>query len=307
MTRKAGMKIFNKNRISGILKFSGIFQALGSNINTALKEIENPNHNKWSVDRAEKKEDAQKLLDHITKFIKDAVTDNYQEKITSEVDAFGVSDFLPTTLDEIQGKNKLKNEKLKFDNEMIVSLKDIKKEENNSMLVRAEEEGELTQQELQKIGIDDGNSAGPGFNGGKGGGVGFGDNSFGTGIDEGNNGTNPKGNEMTVGHKNEMKIVTNIDYRVIEINASRGEYRITFKPDKNIKDVQISLSVIGDSGNKSKMKIVSATIDNINKLNIKANSIYLSELKSSIWQSIEVNLLAKDRLKLEAEVYANFK
>lgn len=80
MTRKAGMKIFDKKSISGVLKFSGVFQATGPNINKVLKEIENPNHDKWSVDRASDKKRAKQFLDFVTKFIKKAVIDEYQEK-----------------------------------------------------------------------------------------------------------------------------------------------------------------------------------------------------------------------------------
>lgn len=53
MTRNAGMKIKDLNRISSVLKFSGIFYAHGANINRILKQLENPNHNDWSKDRSD--------------------------------------------------------------------------------------------------------------------------------------------------------------------------------------------------------------------------------------------------------------
>jgi len=96
MTRKAGMKIFDKTNISGSLKFSGIFYAYGKVLNNLLKELENPSHNNWSEDRGNNRIESKALLDDINRFIKESVINYYQEQIIDSIDAFGVSDFLPS-------------------------------------------------------------------------------------------------------------------------------------------------------------------------------------------------------------------
>ena len=305
MTRKAGMKIFDKKSISGVLKFSGVFQATGPNINKVLKEIENPNHDKWSVDRASDKKRAKQFLDFVTKFIKKAVIDEYQEKITQEVDAFGVSDFLPSNLDALKGAKAEEKKPLVSGNAMI-KIKNTSSDITSTTPIRSNETGELSDEELKKAGIVEGNSGGHGLDGGEGGGLGFGDNDFSGGDEAGHSSNDFEGDEMLVSDKISRKRIANMHYRVIESDSSEGKYRIVLNPEKNIRDVMISIAIIGDSGNKTKVKVKSAFNVNIGSLQAKANNVYVPNLVRGKWQAIDVKVNQYNRLKLEVEVYANF-
>ena len=111
---------------------------------------------------------------------------------------------------------------------------------------------------------------------------------------------------MLVSDKISRKRIANMHYRVIESDSSEGKYRIVLNPEKNIRDVMISIAIIGDSGNKTKVKVKSAFNVNIGSLQAKANNVYVPNLVSGKWQAIDVKVNQYNRLKLEVEVYANF-
>ena len=103
MTREVGMKIDEQNRISSTLQFSGIFWANGEKINQLLKELENPNHDKWSEKRAADPKKMGEFLRSIRRFISTMIKNQYEQKIEEQVDAFGVSSFLPDDLNAFKG------------------------------------------------------------------------------------------------------------------------------------------------------------------------------------------------------------
>ena len=306
MTRKAGMKIFDQKYISSILKFSGIFQAKGSNINRILKEFENPNHDKWSIDRADNKKNAKLFLDHITKFIKDTVKEHFQEKISEQVDAFGVSDFLPDSLENI-GKDGKNLEQPLVSNRAKLSMKSPYKNKDATASIRSEEDGDLLVEELRKVGIEEGDSGGSGFNReGSGGGLGLGENTYAGGNLSGHHSNTDEGNEALVEKAISRKKISNLKYRVMEVDAKRGLYQIVLKPEISVQDTMIAISVIGDSGNKSKVRVLGAT-NETEALKTRANAIYTPSLSHQRWERLAVKLNQNNRLKLEVEVYANLK
>lgn len=307
MTRSAGMKIFDKKRISGILKFSGVFQATGTHINSILKSLENPNHDKWSVDRAVDKKQAKAFLKHVSDFIKQKITEQYQEKITEEVDAFGVSDFLPSDLAAVKNNETYKEQQKQTKPNVV--LKEIHKDITDTVPIRANEPGEIDDTEVINQGITEGDLSGKGFDSsnGSGGGLGFGDNTFGIGDEPGSNGIDPSGENVTTFPSVPKKKISDLAYRVIEVDANSGHYRIALKPTQSIKEVVLNVAIVGDSGNKSKVKVVSASNHESLPLKTTRNAIYLDTLLSNKWQSIEMQLSQTGRLKLEVEVYANIK
>ena len=159
---------------------------------------------------------------------------------------------------------------------------------------------------MKKAGIVEGNSGGHGLDGGEGGGLGFGDNDFAGGDEAGHSSNDFEGDEMLFSDKISRKRIANMHYRVIESDSSEGKYRIVLNPEKNIRDVMISIAIIGDSGNKTKVKVKSAFNVNIGSLQAKANNVYVPNLVRGKWQAIDVKVNQYNRLKLEVEVYANF-
>lgn len=304
MTRKAGMKIFDKKSISGVLKFSGVFQATGSTINKVLKDLENPNHDKWSIDRATDKKQAKLFLDFLTRFIKDAVTEEYQEKVTQEVDAFGVSDFLPSNLETLKGSKAIENAAAKK-TEVKIKKPLNTSQPTNTTPIRSEEAGELLDKIIKDVSVEDGDSGGSGFENGQGGGNG-GDNYIAGGDDFGQYQNDENGDEMKFLANISRKRIADMHYRVIESNAKFGQYRIVLKPEQTIHNVKIAISIIGDSGKKSPVKVKTASNDLFGDLSIRQHNVYIAELVQGKWQAIDVKVNQYNRVKLEVEVDANF-
>ena len=92
----------------------------------------------------------------------------------------------------------------------------------------------------------------------------------------------------------------------MEVDAKRGLYQIVLKPEISVQDTMIAISVIGDSGNKSKVRVLGAT-NETEALKTRANAVYTPSLSNQRWERLAVKLNQNNRLKLEVEVYANLK
>lgn len=283
MTRNAGMKIKDLNRISSVLKFSGIFYAHGANINRILKQLENPNHNDWSKDRAAKPKEAAKFLKAMNRFIKETIKQTYTEKVADEVDAYGVSDFLPEDINSIRlNKN---GSKVKH-GAVNVELGEVRKKADTAVV-----------REYSSSGGD-----GDADDGVTKGGLGLG-NDFGYGNRPGTNGP-AAGNDMFIKNGNRRRKITTVKYRCIEIDYTKGLYRILIKPEQVLENIKIVVDSVGDSGSKDMVQLKEASYHTSN-LPIKASSLYIESLKANLWQTITIKLNRNTRLKLEVEIYAN--
>lgn len=303
MTRRAGMKIFDLKGFGSILKFSGVFQAKGNTINALLKQLENPNHDKWSAERHENKKMADKFLKQMNKFIRDTVKETYLEKVSEEVDAFGVSDFLPSDLNAIKGKNDDTQKSSLVNQKVKVSIKNIGNE--NAISVRSYEEGEMTEDQMIKAGIIDGNESGAGYGGGRGGGLGGGENNYGAGGSGEGEHTATEGDDHIIHNSVPRKRISNLKYRIIELDALNGNYSLVLKPNNNLVDVRVSVDIVGDSGNRSAVVVKSADSFMHGQLKTSRSSIFIPKLEKGKWVKIKLHLNQKKRLKLEVEAYAN--
>lgn len=70
MVRRTGMKIMDKGNINGLIPFAGVLYIEGDKLNEYLRTLENPQHTKWEIERAENKSEAKGVLSALTKFIK---------------------------------------------------------------------------------------------------------------------------------------------------------------------------------------------------------------------------------------------
>lgn len=302
MTRNAGMKIKDLNRISSVLKFSGIFYAHGANINRILKQLENPNHNDWSKDRAAKPKEAAKFLKAMNRFIKETIKQTYTEKVADEVDAYGVSDFLPGDINSIRlNKN---GSKVKHDS-VNVELGEVRKKADTAVVREYSSSGGDGDADdgVTKGGVGEGNSYGTAYDGlGNKGGLGLG-NDYGYGNRPGTNGP-AAGNDMFIKNGNRRRKITTVKYRCIEIDYTKGLYRILIKPEQVLENIKIVVDSVGDSGSKDMVQLKEASYHTSN-LPIKASSLYIESLKANLWQTITIKLNRNTRLKLEVEIYAN--
>lgn len=111
ITRKAGMRILEKNRISGSIEFTGVMIMEGDNMNEAFKRMEVPSHDAFEPGRVRGEESKyRKILTEFYKYLKHNVNELFGKVTTNIVDAYGASDFLPDeTSDTSNGENMKEN------------------------------------------------------------------------------------------------------------------------------------------------------------------------------------------------------
>lgn len=96
MTRKAGMRILEQNRISGSIEFTGVLIIDGPNMNEAFKKMEVPSHDAWEPGRCRGEEKYyHDILLNLKRYLKKVVKDCYGKAASDSMDAIGASDFLP--------------------------------------------------------------------------------------------------------------------------------------------------------------------------------------------------------------------
>lgn len=229
MIRKTGMKILNQSNISGIIQFSGVMYIEGEELNEYLRSLENPQHTKWEVDRADNKSQAKRVIKTLRDFIKESLNDLKVDDIEEEISPIvGGILTINNDSDAISEKEQI-TDKIKkitlFEKPITV---------NNTRT----EPG---------TGTGKGNSTEPGTGKGTGTGTGKGNSTEpaedkGTGED---NGTKSNG-EVRGGRKKVIPLP--IKTRVICRDKNKGEYTLVLTPEQNAKNATIKLSLGAESG-----------------------------------------------------------
>ncbi|WP_025022703.1 hypothetical protein [Ligilactobacillus hayakitensis] len=305
MTRNAGMKIKDQKNISSYLDFSGIFYAEGPLINKRLKVLENPNHDDWSKDRSSSPRDAEKFLKFMTSSIRDAIISEFKNNSEEEVSAYGVSDFLPEDLDSIRNNKKDSKENI-FGDTSKFEIK-LPKVKSNKVAVRKRNSGngDLETDELNAISVvEGGTSAGTAYDGnGKGGGTST-ENDHGIGDRKGKNKEDENGKKVYARKGKKRETVTELSYRIIEDNYKLGKYKLVIKPNRKLNHVELHVTFIGDNGIAYDITLVQSSINHMPVEHDGAN-IYIDSLQKGKWQTINLTITEKSRLKLEVQVNAD--
>ena len=112
ITRKAGMRIFEQDRISGSIEFTGILIIDGPNMNETFKKMEVPSHDAWEPGRCRGNETYYtNIFADLRRYLRDQVKENFGKISDKAIDAFGASDFLPDRIDA-QSSEKLQKTEL---------------------------------------------------------------------------------------------------------------------------------------------------------------------------------------------------
>lgn len=111
VTRSAGMRILEFNRISGSIEFTGILIIDGPKMNETFKAMEVPSHDAWEPGRCRGEEKYySSVLIGIKRYIKEVVKECFGKVNTNTMDAIGASDFLPDQKEEEEPAQLHKNE-----------------------------------------------------------------------------------------------------------------------------------------------------------------------------------------------------
>src|SRR5437867_3814312 len=100
MVRSTGMKIYEKGHFQTPLRFAGVFLAKGEKLNEVLRSMEPPSHNDWQYERHEDPANGKALLRTLHGWMNDCVRQITGLTEAEELDAEGISQYLPDEFDQ---------------------------------------------------------------------------------------------------------------------------------------------------------------------------------------------------------------
>jgi hypothetical protein len=306
MTRTTGMRLFEQKNISGSISFTGILMITGKNMNTIFKQMENPSHNGWSPERYEKDPKlAKKVYTDLRSFIRNAVKEYFQEKITQSMDAVGLSDLLPNkNLVNTHGVNKTEslNSSIKY-----ILKKEIKEESKNRRVTRQRgfSSEDLEEQLVGEYGIaptgDEGGNESEEHTGG-------GNHGGGTQNPGGQNELD-KSISGELDRKRQRKPSSQpiqISQRYVCLDKNSGRYRFVITSKKSLESGRLVFKVIGEQ-NDFDLPIKNATTDDKNITIEKCclNKVYLHSISARKPFIIDVEIDYSNYCVMEVELYEN--
>ncbi|MFC0300530.1 hypothetical protein ACFFIS_06820 [Virgibacillus soli] len=281
MTRKTGMRIYEQNRISGSISFTGLLTITGTNMNNIFKQMENPAHNEWSPERFEKDPRlAKKIFADLRKFMREAVRNQFQEKIDDEMDAVGLSDFLPNKNLISEGEI---NKRESLQTKIKTLIRKEKVEEPKQPKRRNTRQLDTDMEEIEKQLAGEFGITPTGDKGGHGTGTHEGGGNQGGGL------TEPDGvNELDRNKQGDLdmrekrkpsKHPIPIKQRYVCVNKEIGAYRIFIQPEKTVASARLAFRVMGEQSDYD-LPIKSAdtndsrvTVDKVNANNVYVHSV----------------------------------
>ena len=292
MTRKAGMRLFEQNRISGSISFTGILIITGKHMNQVFKEMENPAHTEWQPNRYEAdSKQADKALKDLRRFVRDMVLEHFQAETTDTMDAIGLSDFLPDA--HIAGEGDEKRESL------TMKIKEVKqkKKEKPKKKTKKQSKGEDFEKVLIDAGIEDGIGGGDGpkppLDGEEGAKLPPDDKQH----EDGGNGDDPGSKE-----KKEKNKPIDTDMRYLCMDKSQGYYRVNIKPDKKFEKGKLEFKVSGEQS-EFDLPIVSVQSDEIEVTSIQGNVVRFKNKVGKKEISLKVQVDYDHYCVLEVNLY----
>lgn len=298
-TRKVGMKIYERNRISGNINFTGVFQATGDKLDAFLKDMENANHNTWSIDRMTGKDRklAEMLLSDLLRWYKDEAKGAYEVTGETNIEAFGVSDLLPLN----EGNNDNDEKKDSGIKNKIENIK-IKKKTRKSDLTagNGDDEDKFLERTLEEAGIGHGDESGQNARGGKNGGGQGG--HHGLGDNKGNKGEDSVGDRAVITKEKRVASSDSLSVKILSLNHSEGKYRIVGKANKKAKLLEVALKSVGADGKVYSIKILNSNSQTLSVTHT-SNAIKIHNIKKGERINIDFVIKSKLRMKMEGTVY----
>lgn len=278
------MKIKDYRKRS-VLDYSAVCVIENNDLNNFLREIENPEHTDWQIERLNYDKDKYNQARNVIKKLKKAISEYIDEKLMTDlgeqVDATVASDLVPDlSNEELQGSGD-NNEKSTIGNnatQVVGQLKPVNKVKTISDLGKT----------VANIEKDDGGSS--------------------SNSNIGNNSESGDG-EKRINHDDGKKEVENnetgkktllseIKYKYIYNNKTKM-YDIIFISPYNEENCRIIVEACGSGSDKYKVKIDKAYIDG-NECNIKKGEI--RDLQLKIGKSYKISYMAANMRKVAVEV-----
>lgn len=246
-TRKSGMTIYERNRISSI-DFTGVFHATGVKLNTFLRRLENVNHDVWSTDREDDKDRkrSEQFLKDLLRWYKQQVEEHFGQGNQESIKAYGLSELIPMLGD---GNNK---EGEKEESGINFSIGGIKQKEQSKssrgFATDGASEEKMLESILDSIGLGEGDTGGSGTNQkGAGGGSSTGNNHS-AGTEDGNHGEYPDGESVVTKVFKEVPRADHLSMKLVFLDAENGKYRMIIYPKEGRTQIGVAFDSIGENG-----------------------------------------------------------
>ena len=291
MIRQTGMKIKDKGNINGLIPFAGTLFIEGDAINSYLRNMENPQHLEWEIERAENKSKAKRLLATLTRFIK-ASLDEMKNDESEDVLYPTVGEYLSAN-DFDKSPNQERTESLQD------SIKDIKVHitevapkpsgtqtgEPGKTLVD-DDEGDIVVTDLPGEGGS--GSKGQAGHGGNGGGDNPGDG----------------GGNSPIEHRKKLSSISAVSVRCVVRNKESGKYAIVFTPESSAADGILEVFMSAESQNYE-ATIVAAVCEDCPDLKFIKNRITNLTFTEKKALRLNIQLDYHDYCSLEVKAYGN--
>lgn len=302
MVRSTGMKIFDKGHIQTPVRFAGVFCAKGEKLNALLRAMEPPSHNKWEENRYEDPQYAKSIRSELYGWIADKVKSLSLTDDVEQLDAEGVSQYLPDDADDNPppaADNQAEGEKSEPLPTILVQTRTYKPLSTNAN-ASAETAG-------VEPGDDESDAPGGGEGGGgdDGGGGGGGRGGEGEGGEGGTGGTGDgkDGKGRGAGTASSTKPITLSNVRVFCTDTTVGRYRILAQPEAAADGV-IILHVVGED-RRDPAPIKSAMVVGGSELQSDAKTGSVGPLRFEAGTRIAVDVVLEDALHCALGVTAH--
>ena len=289
ISRSNGMKIFDKNRISSSIQFSGVCILEDDKLNSYFREMETPQHDNWESDRHRNPKEAEKIKTEFFTILKEKVKEKGKETILDEMDAVGMGEYLPDINDigdnSENNRENIDNKKKKFDFKKITT---IEVNENNNIKEANSEEKDFVNELSENGDIEDKVGSEEHIN--------MSDESNGTGNSDLRN--DEKSETVKFSHISPSSI------RIFKVFDEEEMYKMIFKLEKNTEKVIIAVSIAGEQA--SIPVVIKKAKDNNGKiLESKFNKITIKNLIKDKKYTILFSLNDNENYPVEVKMYGD--
>ena len=291
MVRQTGMKIKDKGSINGLIPFSGVLYIEGDELNGYLRNLENPQHLEWEIERAENKAQARRLLSSFTKFIKEKLDEIKNDDSEEALDP-SVGEFLSAEQDEsMEDGNRAESLTDTIKNIEVHQAPRSPKRSSSQVAGEGTTEiddprGDIIVDDAPGEGGRDGDSHGGRGDGGGGHGVGIG------------------GGDEPIEHRRSLVAIAPAKSRVVCTDKANGHYVVTFVPTTTATDGILDLFMSAESQNYN-ASIICASCDGNRGLTFKDNRIKGLCFTEGVPVKLHIQLDYHDYCSMEVKAYGN--
>ncbi len=290
MVRSSGMKIFDKTNLCPSLRFVGLAIMEGNALNTFLRNLENPSHNKWEPQRSDDPTTSRKILKDIYNSLTEKLNEVAASTFDDQVDIEGAGDYLPDEVEEEDKKPEKVQSKETLNKIIDVEVMVFDKPKSIAHL-ETDEIGEDIQSVIEAEGSPTEGVGYDGFN---------------------HEGEKPKGSgerefeDVGMEDSGELNgqqqiMVKAKDMRIFCINKKEQLYRLIFTPTTNSSKGYIAIQRIAEQNEKMPITIKGVKDNN---LEYTRNKIGYFEFKEDVPCRVDIFIDGEEYSTMEVKLYA---